>query len=364
MKLRMRKAKAARQVFLRKKKHHDDGDHDDDEDTDDEGIVPDRTVVSDESTQTTPSDESNNKDERWHRVQVKGEDDEDGRFLRSFSLDFPEEPFASVPETPVKKAHNKEPVWKKRLRHQGKSPGANERKPLRLNEDISLNRDGGEIVSKVDRGNTRRREDENQHDRKAHPTKLETKTVSFDKAGIEASRRTRKKHARRREQEKLLEAFEEESFDKLMRTESGYSDVFFNLFEEEDFSLATPTIYTDEATDESSAESSDYESGNRKSDEVEEDGHADEEEETSRHERRRSSRVTPISPRQDYDEDDDYDLLYTIDGCRSVAVFEELKMITELFIPDQRCICAKPEEETVRRGRSRRRKSRRSRSHS
>eukprot|EP00977_Amphora_coffeiformis_P002379 scaffold448_cov156-Amphora_coffeaeformis.AAC.8 len=368
MKRRMRKAKAARQVVL-KKKHHDD----DEEDADDEGTVPDRTVASsDDSTQTTPSDESSNTPERWHRVQVKGEDDEDGRFPRSFALDFPEVPFAAVPETPVKKAPSKEPVWKKRLRYQGMSPSANERKPLRLNDDVPSKAEENEILRKKDNGVSRQEEHENQHGGKeSHrpdaesiqkPVKLSSKSVSFDKTGIEASRKTRKKHALRRKQDKILKAFEEESFDQLFRTESGFSDVFFDLFEEEDFSLATPTIYTDEATDESSIESS-YEARGEKLNEAEEEEHdeEDEEGEESHLERRTSSRA--LSPREDYYVDDDFDFS-TIGGCRGVAVFEELKMLTELFIPEQRCICAKPEEEIPSRGRSRRRRSRQSRSRS
>ena len=376
MKLHMRKAKAAREVVLKKeKKHHDDDDDDDDEYSDEEGTLPDRTVTSDDSSETSPSDESNNTPDRWHRVQVKGEDDKDGRFPRSFALDFPEEPFASIPETPAKEAPSKEPVWKKRLRHLGKSPNAKERKPLRINEDTPSSKpDEKETVPKEDNGHSRQEEESHEPGAELKTVKLEFKSVSFDRAGIEASRKTRKKQALRRKQEKILETFdEEESFDQLMRTESSYSDVFFNLFEEEDFSLATPTIYTDDGTntDESSVEESSYDSGDEKPKKVVENEHADEEEdedeedeeeqEVSHREHRMTSRA--LSPREDYYEDDDFDFS-AIGGCQSAALFEELKMITELFIPDQRCICAKPEEEIEHRGRSRQRKALRSRLHS
>ena len=359
MKLKLRKAKTARPVALKKKHHHH---HDDDDD--DDSTVPDGVGVSpsDESTQT--SGERQSSPERWHKVQVKGDDESppsSPQFPRSFSLNFPEEPFASIPETPVKKAPTseepacKEPVWKKRLRHQGKSPSTKDRKPGHVDED----RNSKEIFRKKDKGDSAKERGREVRDLK-HIT-LGSKTVSFDEPAIKASRQTRKKQSLRRKQEKLLAAFDEEvSFDQLTRTNSGYSDVFLDLFEDEDFSLATPTIYTN-ATDESSAESS-----SSSGIENREEEQTVEEEEVSHRRLRKSSRSK--SPREGYYEDDELDFA-SLGGCRSVEVLEELKMLTELFIPEQRCICAKPQEEISHRGRERHRgrnrgrKSRRSRFH-
>jgi hypothetical protein len=183
------------------------------------------------------------------------------------------------------------------------------------------------------------------------------KTVSFDEKRLSQAaqqqakgKRTIKKVSTRQQQDEIFKNEDEESFENLMRTESGYSDIFNNLFDDDDFSLATPTIYTD-ATDETTTLSSSPSSTRKSKD----------------RQRKSSRRSRSTAPE---DEGSFFDFDFATSGCRGLAVLEELKIFTELFATEQQCICNKSEEPQPYRegqgyrgrGRSRNRRSRRSRS--
>lgn len=352
------------------------------------GVGTDDSASSGMSAQDSPDRSVGRKDVSFSSTAAQFQQQQNGGFV---GVDFSEEPFLELPETPVKEDPIKEPVWKKRLRYKGKAPVSQVRRattapptpepsPAPAPEDLPrpsptqpkqhhtteeesvVPREEEEEVMEKETGSRQpdldsaiagvlQKVEEEGDLAKPKPV---TKTVSFDETGIQAkdkSRKKKKKHPstrsrKRQESSRLDTTFEEDeeeaSYDDLMRTDSSYSDIFMNLFEDDDFSLATPTIYTD-ATDGNSSISSQGSTGKSR-------------------EREKYSWM-----------EDDFDEFGPF-GCKTSALMDEVRLFTDLFFPPD-YICAKPSrssdppppqrrKQKEKRGRSRKssRRSRRSRS--
>jgi hypothetical protein len=325
-------------------------------------------------------------------------------FPSNFALTFPVETrFADstplLPPTPTSKSSPKEPVWKKRLRHMGKSPPTAAVTPEPSRHDNELPR--GDVLDdlataaataeELATGGLQRVDSRDELEQvleavftagevdfsmsallpspvtpprpaphnKPSPDTPEakpedvlppqplplssppfTKSVSFDEAGLIAVQKAKKKSTPSRRPHSLEET---ESFDELMRSHSEYSDIFTDIFEDGDFSLATPNIYTDEEEDDE----------DEVEDEVEDESTVDSYERRSRRKEKRRSEAR--RRRIKYQEEDEEEEDVAI-GCQSIQVLEEFKVLTELFIQEQQCICVEPEDRPSphRRGRSRR----------
>jgi hypothetical protein len=403
MKLRLRKAKTAPPVVALA--------------SDDGSASPGMTGSSDSSSFSTATPErsgrrsnsnSNNNNHEPERSSLctSSVTSKSTLFSSSFALTFPVETrFADaaplLPPTPTSKSP-KEPVWKKRLRHMGKSPPAAAVTPEPSRHDNELPRrdvlddlaTAAATAEEQTTGGLQRVESRDELEQvleavftagevdfsmsallpspvtpprpaphnKPSPDTPEakpedvlpqsrsppfTKSVSFDEAGLIAVQIAKKKSTRSRRPHPWGE---EESFDELMRSHSEYSDIFTDIFEDEDFSLATPTIYTDDEEEED----------DEVEDEVEDESTVDSYERRSRRKEKRRSEARRRRIKYEDEDEEEEDVAI---GCQSIQVLEEFKVLTELFIQEQQCICVKPEDRPSPRRRRGRGRSRRSSRH-
>ena len=110
-----------------------------------------------------------------------------------------------------------------------------------------------------------------------------------------------------------------------MRSNSSYSDIFTNIFDDDDFSIATPTIYTD-ATDDNTTLTSYNSRRKSKKDSL----------------KKKKKSESKAKHEDDDESEDDFDYLPM--GCRTTGVLEEFKIFSELFVPVDSCSCSKIED--------------------
>jgi hypothetical protein len=262
------------------------------------------------------------------------------RFTNTFSIDFPEEDSLKPVDFPDESLDprtnalppEKEPVWKKRLRVKTGAPAADGVQPPDKSKAETDNLIVKEIISTIGSGDdddqeTWKKRGKGKKGPRKVPLKSERETSSSRREAMD--KESRKKKVDRQSKEEVVETHEdEESFNQLVRPSSTLSDMLSLSFLDEDFSLGTPTIYTDSSEDKSSISS----------DSIRRD---------HRHRRRQRSSRT----RTAYDDDrlyscaDDDFLEFGLLSCR---VSEQLKVLADVLNPEENCACADGQDTVLR----------------
>ena len=241
----------------------------------------------------------------------------------------------------------REPVWKKRLRSKGMLPVTTgheqkdekvdslELKELDTTPEPSVLSDGeNRDPEPKEKGKSESPCDHCKKKPNKVPLKTEeamsprgvAKSVSFDELNIQEEEKTHKTKQNHRAKEETGTGEDEGSFGELIRTKSSLSGVFSEVFGDEDFSLATPTIYTNTSDDRSSISS--YPSARK-----------------SRHRDSRRRRKS----RSRYDDDSILDDEYLEIGVFSCPISNELKLLTDLLSQGHDYLCVEqPEQRRIR----------------